>query len=157
MIGGEGVAGYNRHTMADSDVTVDEGALASLCAEHDLALVLLYGSRASGQTHADSDTDVGVLRRKGTLPSREYVQLYGRISEIIKPGEIDLVDLRKVPGLLKHLACERGQVLYESEPGVFAAFRVLAWNIYQDERVQIRRHDSESIRIALESLTNEPG
>jgi hypothetical protein len=34
-------------------------------------------------------------------------------------------------------------------PGAFARFRVMAWKLYQSERLTIRRYDSEAIRVAL--------
>ena len=39
----------------------------------------------------------------------------------------------------------------EPSGGEFERFRILAWN-YQDERIQLRRLDSEGLRRALESL-----
>lgn len=134
------------------ELAIDPQALVKLCQAHGLDLVLLYGSQASGHTHADSDVDVGVLRWGSLIPSADYLEIYQGLSEIIRYGDLDLVDLNRVPGLLKHIACERGLVLYESRPGIFAHFRVLAWNIYQDERIQIRRHDAEAIKNALRSL-----
>jgi len=127
-------------------------ALASLACEFDLALMILYGSMPTGRVHPDSDTDIGVLGSKGALPTRKFLDLDSRLNQALGPGELDLVDLRRVPGLLRHAAAEKAIILYEAEPGVFAKFRVLAWNLYQDERISIRRHDSAAIRIALESF-----
>ena len=139
-------------------LTFDPASLAEIFREFDLCLVILFGSQVTGKTHAESDIDLGVLRRGepwqgGQGYGGEFLQLYSRLSDHFPGIRLDLVDLQRVPGLLKHIACERGQVLYECEPGVFARFRLQAWNQYQDERIQIRRHDAEGIRNALESLT----
>ena len=131
---------------------IDLHALTALCRKLNLDLAILYGSQASGLTHPESDLDLGILRYGNVIPSKDYLDLYHAFAEILPPVELDLVDLGRVPGLLKHLACERGLVLYESEPGIFARFRVLAWNLYQDERIQIRCHDARAIQVALRSL-----
>jgi predicted nucleotidyltransferase len=133
---------------------LDRTALAELARAFDLTLVLRFGSRVTGHTRPDSDTDLGVWRVAGSLPWKQYSELYRRLADLLPPGqgELDLVDLQHVPGLLKHIACEQGELLYEAAPGAFARFRVLAWNLYQDERLSIRRHDSEAIRNALRSF-----
>lgn len=138
--------------MHSPTVTFDRVALAALCREYDLELVILFGSRVTGQTHQASDTDIGVLRRGGPVPLDQVLNLDYRLSQIIKPGEVDVVDLCRVSGLLRHIACEKGALLYERAPGLLADFRVRAWNLYQDERLAIRRYDAEAIRIALQSF-----
>jgi hypothetical protein len=133
---------------------LDRAALADLARAYDLTLVLLYGSRVSGHARPDSDSDIGVWRRAGSLPWKQFSELYGRLAVLLPPGQgaLDLVDLGRVSGLLKHIACEHGQVLFAASPEAFNHFRVLAWNLYQDERLALRRYDSEAIRIALRRL-----
>lgn len=131
---------------------LDRDAVARVCGEFGLDLLLLYGSQVSGMVHADSDVDVGYVRRSGPLAFEEWAWLIEGLGPHLPAGGIDLVDLQRVPGLLRHLACERGRLLYESRPGEFESLRVLAWNLYQDERIQLRRHDSEGLRRALERL-----
>ena len=141
-----------------STQNLDPAALAEIFNEFDLCLVILFGSQVSGKTHAESDIDLGVISECGREPDSQslgekFLKLYARLAELFPGARLDLVDLQRVPGLLKHIACERGRVLYEREPGMFARFRLQAWNQYQDERIQIRRHDAGAIRTALESLT----
>ncbi|MFQ5408520.1 MAG: nucleotidyltransferase domain-containing protein, partial [Anaerolineales bacterium] len=108
--------------MTDLGVRIDREALETLCSEFDLSRVLLHGSRATGHHRLESDIDIGVLQTKGVIPWRKLLDLQPHLSEIVQSGTIDLVDLRAVPGLLRHLASERGVVLYERTPGVFAHF-----------------------------------
>jgi predicted nucleotidyltransferase len=131
---------------------LDPGALVRVCGEFGLDLLLLYGSQASGRVHAESDVDVGYVRRSGSLDYPEWSRLLRELKPYLPTGDVDLVDLHRVPGLLRHVACERGRLLYAACPGEFESFRVLAWNLYQDERIQLRRHDSEGLRRALERL-----
>jgi predicted nucleotidyltransferase len=140
--------------MADFGVEFDALALKALCDQFRLELVILFGSRTTGTTHAESDTDVGVVVAEyGKLSPAQLLELQFRLSQVIKPGQIDLVDLGRASGLLRHIACEKGRLLFEGKPGAFARFRVQAWNQFQDERMQIRRFDSEALRIALRYLT----
>jgi len=67
-------------------------------------------------------------------------------------GDVDLVDLRRAPGLLQHQAGTHGRALYEDQPGRFNVYRVLAWRLYLDEAYQCRRHDARYIREGLERL-----
>ncbi len=140
--------------MTAPALALDRTALVELARAFDLTLILRYGSRVTGHTHRESDTDIGIWRRAGPLPWKQFSELYHRLAEILPPDqiELDLVDLWRVPGLLRHIACEQGQLLYEVAPGAFASFRVLAWNLYQDERLAIRRHDPEAIQVALRTF-----
>ena len=131
---------------------VDREALAAIGGDLGMDLLLLYGSQASGQVHSESDVDLGYVRRAGSLGADEWLELLERVRPHVPAGDIDLVDLQRVPGLLRHLACERGVLLYESRPEEFERFRILAWNLYQDERFQLRRYDSEGLRRALAAL-----
>ena len=138
--------------MDSDDFVKDPAALAELAREYDLALVILFGSRATGHTHPESDTDIGVLRRDGLLPSNDFLQLQFRLSQVIASSNVEMVDLRRASGLLKHAAAEGAVVLFESGPGVFSNFRSLAWGIYHDEIYDFRRYDTAYIRRAMEAL-----
>ena len=140
--------------MNAPDFAVDRSALAAVSRAFDLNLILLYGSRVTGHVHPESDTDLGVWRRRGPLPASQILDLSYQLSQLLPPetGELDVADLNRAPGLLKHIAAEQGMALYEAMPGDLAHFRVLAWNLYQDERIAIRRHDSRALHIALKSL-----
>lgn len=144
-------APYTRAMQAGA--TVDRREVALVCRDVGLELLILFGSQATGRTHPGSDADVGFVRRKSALAPEEYAELQARLAPLLPRRELDLVDLGRGPGLLRHLACERGVVLHEAAPGLFEVFRVLAWNVYQDERIQIRRHDPEAIREALRGLS----
>jgi predicted nucleotidyltransferase len=131
---------------------IDRDRVAALCRKRGIDLLLLHGSRVAGATHAESDTDVGYVCREGRLSAIQSLDLQRSLGEILGTDDVDLVDLQRVPGLLRHLAGERGILLFEARPGEHEAFRVLAFDIYQDERIQIRRHDAAGLRCALERL-----
>jgi len=106
----------------------------------------------SGIAKSDSATDIGVLQLTGVISTHQYLELSCQFSEIIQLRNIDLVDFRRAPGLLWHLVCDKGLVLFERQPGIFANFRLYAWNLYQDERTATRRLDREAIQTARKSF-----
>jgi predicted nucleotidyltransferase len=62
----------------------------------DIQLVILFGSQASGKTHAGSDADVAVALAGEMSPSRRG-ELSARLSEALG-CEVDVADLRKAQG-----------------------------------------------------------
>lgn len=133
---------------------IDRSAVAEVCRDHRIELLVLYGSHSAGRGTPKSDVDLGFLRSGERISLDERQTVAVRLQPLLGPGDLDFVDLARVPGLLKHLAAERGKLLHEARPGLFEAFRVRAWNQYQDERLSIRCHDREGIRIALARITS---
>jgi predicted nucleotidyltransferase len=132
--------------------SIDEGLLQDICERYGLELVVIFGSRARGQACATSDCDVGVLRKKGIVPAGDFLQLAYQLSQALKLGNIDLVDLRRASPLLKYEVSRWGKPIYQAEPSVFVRFRVLAWKLYQDDRYDLRRFDAVYIQRSLERL-----
>ncbi len=129
---------------------MDPESFRPVCEEHALDLLVLFGSHAAGRPGPRSDVDLGYVRPTGRLTADARARLETRLKPILPPGDVDLVDVGRAPGLLRHVAAERGRLLYERAPGVFTRFRVQAWLLSQDERLQIRRHDREGIAVALQ-------
>lgn len=132
--------------------SIDEGLLQDICERYGLELVVIFGSRARGQARETSDCDVGVLRRKGIVPARDFLQLAYQLSQALSLGNVDLVDLRRASPLLRYEVSRWGKPVHQAEPSVFARFRVLAWKLYQDDRYDLRRFDAVYIQRSLERL-----
>jgi predicted nucleotidyltransferase len=126
--------------------------LPEVCREFDLALVVLYGSRARGYARPDSDSDVGVMRRSGLVPAEQILDLAVKLADATGLPNVDLVDLRRAPPLLKHSAGTHGRALYEDEPGRFNLFKVYAWKLWLDDQQTLRRLDAVYVREGLERL-----
>jgi predicted nucleotidyltransferase len=88
----------------------------------------LFGSRADGRAHRESDVDVGILidrARFGTERARfdERVRLTGTLAAALGVANIDLVLLNDAPaGLAAHIAT-RGTLLYCADAEAEHAFR----------------------------------
>ena len=110
--------------------------LASVAREHRLDLVLLFGSRARGVTHAESDVDIAVCRPEGTLSFDEILDLGAALGAAIG-YDVDLVDLRAADPLLLHQIFLRTVVLH-GEPGALERERLRAFHRYEDYRPFLR-------------------
>ena len=96
-----------------------------------LKMLVLFGSRATGKTHAKSDWDFATLydedKRKACIGERAFAwfevpQKLGEFFEI-NSDEIDVVELNKFSSLIAHFVARDGKLLYESEPGEFEKFK----------------------------------
>ncbi|WP_017306106.1 type VII toxin-antitoxin system MntA family adenylyltransferase antitoxin [Spirulina subsalsa] len=97
-----------------------------------LKMLILFGSRARGNPHAQSDWDFAVLydhelyeQMIQTAQSWEFLKIYMVFSDYFQiPSEkIDIVELERCPPLLAYQIAEYGKLLYEEETGLFEKFR----------------------------------
>ncbi len=99
-----------------------------------LKMLVLFGSRARGDIHANSDWDFAALydeeARKGYTKDNawawfEVSQLLGHIFEI-NSDQIDVVELNNCSWLIAHFVARDGILLYEKDPGGFEYFQLTA-------------------------------
>lgn len=84
--------------------------------KQNLRLVILYGSKASGNTHTQSDTDIAVLAaEKLTFDRRFEIQEGLSLAMDVSYDNIDLVDIRSIPPLLLFQIARDGELLYGTE------------------------------------------
>ncbi len=95
-------------------------------------LIILFGSKAKGQAHKKSDTDIAVLSDH-PLDLSEITLLSGEMAETLKVSDddIDIVDLWTASPLLQYDVAKHGRLI-EGDADAFLRFRVLAWKRYQD-------------------------
>src|SRR5947208_8672708 len=74
-----------------------------------LELLLLFGSRARGDSHPRSDWDFGYLAG----PELDPYDLLARLALLLGTDWIDLVNLNRVNGLLRFRAASEGKTLFE--------------------------------------------
>lgn len=94
-----------------------------------LKLLILFGSRATGQNHEDSDYDFALIcdqeiyqdwKKKG----KSWFSLYSIFENIFElPNEaIDIVDLNRCSEILAHVIAYDGKLLYEKRSGEYDEF-----------------------------------
>jgi predicted nucleotidyltransferase len=92
-----------------------------------LRLLLLFGSRATGEAHAASDWDLGYLAE----PGAPIPQLHADLIAVLNTERVDLVDLATASALLRYRAAAAGRVVFERE-GELARFWLEATRFWCD-------------------------
>jgi predicted nucleotidyltransferase len=101
-------------------------AVAAACPGLDL--LVLYGSRARGDAHDQSDWDFGYEADAGFDPDRLLATLAGHL----KADRIDLVDLNRAGALLRYRVARDGVVVVERHGGHFERFWFAAVDTWCD-------------------------
>jgi predicted nucleotidyltransferase len=94
----------------------------------DLAVVYLFGSACSGETHPESDVDLAFLAH-GKLDAVERFELQERLAATLHRS-VDLVDLRTASTVLRVQVISGGRVIYERDAGERAGFEATALGAY---------------------------
>lgn len=93
-----------------------------------LDMLLLFGSRARGAAADTADWDFGYLARA----SMDAGLLLAILVEATGSDRVDLVDLRRAGGLLRHRAAVDGRVVFEARAGLADDFRLDAARFWCD-------------------------
>ncbi len=105
--------------------------IAGWCRHRPVRLCVLFGSRACGRQHPDSDLDVA-LWTLPLPPVEERVDWQRQLSAAVElPVQLVFATSRLDPVLGFQIARE-GVILHEAEPGAWVRERVRLWHLYQD-------------------------
>jgi len=107
-----------------------------------LDLLVLFGSRARGDSHPGSDWDFGYLAGPELDP---YALLAGLVL-LLGTDRIDLVNLNRTNGLLRFRVAAEGKTLFESSDGVFESFAFEAISYWCDMGPIIRAGYEEVLK-----------
>jgi predicted nucleotidyltransferase len=88
----------------------------------------LFGSRAEGRGHRESDVDVGVLLDRSVYPSAEdrfdlRVRLTSDLIGALHENDVDLVVLNDAPPLFARRIVLDGRLIHCADPAAEHAFR----------------------------------
>ncbi|XHX78540.1 MAG: DUF433 domain-containing protein [Stenomitos frigidus ULC029] len=93
-------------------------------------LLVLFGSRARGDATPNSDWDFAFLcdedhRKQYEKGGWDSYRIWGILQTTFQllDDQIDVIDLGRCSDLMAHDIAQDGQILYEREPGEFAAFK----------------------------------
>ena len=100
-----------------------------------LRLLLVFGSRARGESSLQSDWDLGYL----AAPELDPAVLRARLVEAMGTDRLDLVDLNRAGGLLRYRAARDGQLIFEAEPDLADRFRLEAAQFWCDAAPLLER------------------
>jgi predicted nucleotidyltransferase len=93
-----------------------------------LELLLLFGSRARGTAAMGADWDFGFV----ASPALDVASLLATLVTAVGSDRVDLVDLQRASGLLRHRAAQDGKVVFERQPGLTDQFRLDAARFWCD-------------------------
>ncbi|MEC4982790.1 MAG: nucleotidyltransferase domain-containing protein [Oscillatoria sp. PMC 1068.18] len=93
-----------------------------------LKLLVLFGSRARGDNHPNSDWDFAILYdeelHEQTVKGFSRLELYSILADILEVStdKIDIVEINNCSTLVAHYIARDGKLLYEKETGLFDDF-----------------------------------
>jgi predicted nucleotidyltransferase len=122
-----------------------------------LKMLVLFGSRARGDIHANSDWDFAALYdenlREESCKNKGFAwfEVPGIIGQVFSfnSDEIDVVELNRCTPLIGYQVARDGKLLYEQQPGDFINFQRQAWKIYADT-AKFRKAQRQSIKLWLQ-------
>mgnify|MGYP001585179975 CR=1 FL=1 len=114
-------------------VNIDREKIEGIAKDHQLKLLVLFGSQATGHTHKKSDVDVGYLADR-EIDYRENYDITLKLARIFQNPDVEFVNLDNVSPVLKKQVADQGIVLFESKKGIFDEFSICANRIYMDTK-----------------------
>jgi predicted nucleotidyltransferase len=110
-------------------------AIEAVARRHEhLKMLVLFGSRARGETHEGSDWDLAYLASAGF----DVSSLYADLAMTLRTDKVDLVDLAAAGGLIRYRVARDGIVIMEREPGTFDKFWFEAVSFWCDAEPVLR-------------------
>jgi predicted nucleotidyltransferase len=108
--------------------------IESIAGDHQLSLVLLFGSAVTGQgEHQGSDLDIAV-RYSGKVPAfNEQYQLIQQLQGLFPDREVDLAVINHADPLFLKKITENCRLLH-GDPGQLQELKIYAFKRYQDHR-----------------------
>jgi len=107
--------------------------ISEIAEKYGLRLILLFGSRVSGDIHKESDFDVAYLAEK-QLDFEEENRLNYEFTNVFQNDKVDTVDLKKANPLLMFGIFQDAQVLFAGDAYVFPRYRTYAFKKYVEAK-----------------------
>ncbi|MGQ9645093.1 MAG: type VII toxin-antitoxin system MntA family adenylyltransferase antitoxin [Thermodesulfobacteriota bacterium] len=114
-----------------------------------VAIVYLYGSRATGRASPLSDMDIGIVLKHPSSEADQrtlYHMFYQLFSEVYPRAKLDIVFLQTAPLSLQFSAIREGKIMFQEDPRRTADYEQGVINQYLDFRTVLDLFD----RVTLE-------
>jgi predicted nucleotidyltransferase len=114
-----------------------QSKIMPLAEKYNLKLVVLFGSRASGRVHEESDYDVAYLSEKELSLPEEGGFMYGLMPILRVKDErlMNIVDMKTASPLMLYSITQRGILLFERDALAFFRLRLYAWRSFIDSQL----------------------
>lgn len=105
--------------------TKEKNLIKKIAQQYSLELLLLFGSKASGKTHKQSDFDIAYLSKR-ELNLMEEAQLICDLMPVFKSDKVDLANLKKASPVLMKQIFDNHIILFCRNPKVYALYQIYA-------------------------------
>lgn len=113
-------------------------AAAYLSAHPEVVFAYLFGGMARDTATPLSDIDIAVYLSEDADPEEERLEIVGRLAELLRTDEIDLVILNSAPLPLKARVIRDRHILTDKRPSLRHQFESLTLREYFDFSVKER-------------------
>ena len=127
--------------------------IEKLAKEHNLSLVLLYGSQAKGEIRKDSDIDLAVLGVE-PISTDDLIALNNDFAQVFKVKEIDVKSLHNTGPLFRYQVMQNS-VLLCGRNYDYLTFKSYAFRDYHDSK-DLFRLKEVLIRKRMQSFNLQP-
>jgi len=119
-----------------------------------LEMLIVFGSRARGNTHVNSDWDFAILYDQQQIENRYLsLEVYDIVSDVLRiSDDIDVINLSSCSLLIAHAVARDGKVLYEKKSGLFESFQSKA--LLSENQLEVIQKD---LRKGLEVFLTKRG
>jgi predicted nucleotidyltransferase len=125
--------------------------LARVAERHGLRLIVAFGSRVTGRSHAGSDLDLAVLPKPGkSISMRSFGELAADLSRVFPQVEVDLSVIPYADALFLKKIFETA-VLLSGEETDFRRYRVYAFRRFSEYRPYLQR-EAQAARALIHRL-----
>jgi len=124
------------------EVEKNKKMIAELGEKHELDLVLLFGSQASGKTHAQSDVDIAIHGARRFRPM-ELAQIQFDFSSALKIELIEIADLKSATPLLMKEIADNSILLYEKEANLYDELKIYFLRRYFEARPLLKMREEQ--------------
>lgn len=110
--------------------------------------ILLFGSKAEGKDTPESDTDIAVYADH-VLSENEKIALAFEFSSILKTENIDLVDLKTAPAILKKRIFDSYKILFLNNSFLLYQAELSAIKEYEESKILYKIRDERLLSLSL--------
>ena len=110
------------------DIEALKPQIHSWAEKHNLEFVVLFGSQATGRTHAASDIDIAVISKQ----ELNIPRLMREASELFEREDVEIVDLGRASPTMMYAVVQEGKLLYEAKPDGFLSWKFYAIKIWME-------------------------
>ncbi len=114
------------------DIEKIKPEVAKVAQKHNLALVILYGSQATGKARKGSDVDIAVLGKKPFSPE-QTISLHGDFDDVFRVRDLDVKSLHNANSFFRYQVVKNGVLLY-GDMRQYNLFKLYAIRYFQENK-----------------------